>query len=425
LNGGAKFGTTSASSNDATKINLSCSYTDGTTKYAAFDSPAAANDTTVAAFKLLDGTLSGNTCVLSLPNSGLKLASGKKDYGVTLVARHNDPSSPDSQTQNGTIVTFVQGLQMSLTVGEVTVDVTSPSVSKRFVANKGSVYAASGLTASLGAFKYIGVEEVRTLSGSLVKAALADAIANYAQSVTIVLSGAPLAAVQATALTAQGSTAGVFISNDGCLTSAALGGGSLINAIGTQVSFTIDAAYVNPNPNVGMNVCMNANGTSTIDRGAISFAISASAAGSSQPNVGILDTTLVKVVKNGTSVKVLNIPNPQNTVDQAFIRFYNMGAGTGKVFGTLYDQNTGAVLGTPNATLIDNFAQNNAVAMTAEQLASKLSITPDPTTGQSWAGRAWLQLDSEFTGLRVQALVRSNGAGGVLVNMSDRVRLDE
>jgi len=352
------------------------------------------------------------------------LASGKKDYGVTVVARHNDPSSVDSQTKEGTIVTFVQGLQMSVTAGVVTVDVTSPSVSKRFVANNGSVYAGSGLTASLGAFKYVGVEDVRTLSGTPINAALPDAIAKYTQSVTIVLSGAPLVAVQATALTAQGSTAGVFISNDACLTSAAAGGGSLINATGTQVSFTIDAAFVNLNGN-GMNVCMNANGTSTIDRGTVTFAISATAGGSSQPNVGILDTTLVKVTKNGTSVKVLNIPNPQNTVDQAFIRFYNMSAGTGKVFGTLYDQNTGAVLGKPNVTLIDNFASNNAIALTAEQLASKFEITPDPTTAQSWAGRAWLQLDSEFTGLRVQALVRSNGPGGVLVNMSDRVRLDE
>lgn len=46
-------------------------------------------------------------------------------------------------------------------------------------------------------------------------------------------------------------------------------------------------------------------------------------------------------------------------------------------------------------------------------------------TGVAWAGRAWLQIESEVKGLRVQALVRAGGAGGVLMNMSDKVLGDD
>jgi hypothetical protein len=228
-----------------------------------------------------------------------------------------------------------------------------------------------------------------------------------------------------TALTALASTAGIFISNeDDCSLSAAAGGGAVTNATGTQVSFTMVASHIAAGDGI-MNVCMNANGVSTIDRGTVSFTITAVAAGSFKPNVGIVDSTLVKVVKNGTSIKVLNIPNPQNLTDQAYIRFYNMTSSTGKVFGTLYDQNTGAMLGKPNVTLIDAFAKDNVAVLSAGQLATLFQITPDAATLQSWPGRAWLQIESEVKGLRVQALVRSGGPGGVLMNMSDRILADD
>jgi len=173
-----------------------------------------------------------------------------------------------------------------------------------------------------------------------------------------------------------------------------------------------------------VTLCMNANGVSNIDRGAISFTMTPSPSGSAKPNMQIVDSTLIKVVKNGTSLKVLNIPNPENLTDQAFIRFYNMTSNSGKVFGTLYAQD-GTVLGTPNSLLIDNMAANVVGVLDAPALATKFSITKNATTGQSWPGRAWLQIESEIKGLRVQALVRAGGIGGVLMNMGDRILTDD
>lgn len=425
LKNGATFGSGSAT--------LTCGYSAVATVTAATDSPAAADGGAVAAFKLesagtTNGLLTASKCTLTLTANAFKLASGKKDYGISVVSRHLDPSDSVSATVSGTLVTFVQGLQLSVTAGKVTVDVTSPSLSKKF--QDGGSVAAGGLllTASLGALKYGAVEGVMTLSGTLISADVESAIGKYVSSVTILVSGSPLAAVQTTAITPTGAApiagankAGLFVGNqDDCTDETS--GGALINASGVQASFTIPAAWIASGDGV-MNVCMLANGTSTIDRGTVSFAVTVAASGSYKPNVGIVDTTLVKIVKNGTSIKVLNIPAPQNGTDQAYVRFYNMSSNSGKVFGTLYAQD-GTALGTANTLLIDNFAANNVKALSSTDLATAFGLST-AATAQAWAGRAWLQIESEVKGLRVQALVRSGGAGGVLMNMSDKVLGDD
>jgi hypothetical protein len=427
LKGGATFNSGAAT--------LKCNYATGAADVvAAMDSPAAAEDGTVAAFKLesagtTHGMLTASKCTLSLANPAFKLASGKKDYGISVVSRHLDPSDSVSATVSGTLVTFVQGLQLSVSAGKVTVDVTSPSLSKKFQAGGSVAAGALMLTASLGAIKYGGVEGVLTMSAAPITtnaASVAATVAKYVNSVTILVSGLPLAAIQTTAITPQvaaptagANKAGIFISNnDDCTTENV----ALINASGVQASFTVDAVDIAAIDGI-MNVCMLANGTSTIDRGTVSFTITAAAKNSFKPNVGIVDTTLVKVVKNGTSIKVLNIPAPQNGSDQAYVRFYNMSANTGKVFGTLYGQD-GTALGTPNTLLIDNFAKDNVKVLSSTDLATAFGLSTAPTA-VAWAGRAWLQIESEVKGLRVQALVRAGGAGGVLMNMSDKVLGDD
>lgn len=413
LKNGATFNTGAAT--------LDCGYSAAAVVAAATDSPAAADGGTIAAFKLesagtTNGLLTASKCTLSLAGPALKLASGKKDYGISVVSRHVDPSDSVSATVSGTLVTFVQGLQLSVSAGQVTVDVTSPSLSKKFQA--GGTVEAGLVTAALGVLKYGAVEGVMTMSGATISMGVANAIAKYVNSVTILVSGAPLAAVQTTAATTT-VTAGVFISQSAGSCEAS-GGAAIQNASGTQVSFTVPAAAIDTGT---MNVCMVANGISLIDRGTISFSITAAANGSYKPNVGIVDTTLVKVVKNGTSIKVLNIPAPQNGTDQAYVRFYNMSSNSGKVFGTLYGQD-GTALGTANTLLIDNFAANNVKALSSTDLATAFGLSTD-AAASAWTGRAWLQIESEVKGLRVQALVRSGGAGGVLMNMSDKVLGDD
>lgn len=436
LKDGAKFGTGAAT--------LKCNYASAVNVEAIADSPAAAVDGTIAAFKLQSagtvqggvaiGVLTASKCTLTLGMPAFKLTSGNKDYGVSVVSRHVDPSDSVSATVSGTLVTFTQGLQLSVSAGKVTVDVTSPALSKKFQVggSVATVNAPKQLTASLGAIKYGFVPGVITLSGASISGNVVEAIKKYVASVTIVVSGAPLAAVQTTAATPVASTGGIFISNSAAVGAGNAAGGCEASAggttttrqfaSGTQVSFTVADTEIAAIDGV-MNICMNADGVSAIDRGTVSFTITVAPDGSFKPNVGIVDTTLVKIVKNGTSLKVLNIPAPQNGTDQAYIRFYNMSSNTGKVFGTLYGQD-GTMLGTPNVTLIDGFAKDNVKVLSSTDLATIFGM-PTSATAQAWAGRAWLQIESEVKGLRVQALVRAGGAGGVLMNMSDRVLGDD
>jgi len=432
LKGGATFG--------GGAVGLTCAYGGGAAVVAVADTPAASNGGTVAAFRLESAgaanlALTGSTCKLNFAahaSGALKLASGKKEYGIAVTARHLSPADQVSASQSGSLITFNQGLGLSVSAGAVTVDVTSPSLSKRFQL-AGTVPAAGlGLTAALGKIKFVGLEGVITMSGTPIKGAapaLVGAVAKYITDVNVFVSGAPLSSVQTTAAAIIGKTGGIFIGADSTCAASA-GGGGLRNSSGGQVSFQLTVAQFNLVNSTfaanksGVTLCMNANGVSNIDRGAISFTMTPSPSGSAKPNMQIVDSTLIKVVKNGTSIKVLNIPNPENLTDQAFIRFYNMTSNSGKVFGTLYAQD-GTVLGTPNSLLIDNMAANVVGVLDAPALATKFSITKNATTGQSWPGRAWLQIESEIKGLRVQALVRAGGIGGVLMNMGDRILTDD
>jgi len=266
----------------------------------------------------------------------------------------------------------------------------------------------------LGVIRYTQVPNVITVGGANASPGA------YVSQFKLTVSGSPLLAVQATAA-ASAVSGGVYLNrgspcsaNAGALTST-LG---LKQAIGTQIAFDgVSPANFLDGTTGSVSICMVPNGISAVDRGGITFSLITVAAGSSSPNTTVVDPLLVKVDKNGTSVKVLNIPSPDNTVDAPYIRMYNMGTSTGKIFGTLYSQDNGTMLGTANTTVVEALAPNAVTILTAADLATKFG-TP------KWAGRAWLQLESEVKGLRVQALIRTNGPGGVLVNMGDRVMVD-
>jgi hypothetical protein len=418
LTGGARFGSVTA-------LSLQCGYTATNNVGALTDAPAATTGGTVAGFRLANGSLTGS-CVLTFGSTALTLVSGaNKDYGIKVEARHFDSYDGVSATTSGTVVSFTQGMQASVEQGRVTIDVGGTSLSKKFLVAgtvSGFVTPAVTAVALLGTLKYNAVSDVKQLNAALVPANNTY-LGNFALTVT----GAPLAAFQETAVPTGTSavTGGVYLSSDKCATSATPGGEFRFTS-GTQVSFTtLDAARIDATN--GLSVCALGNNVAAIDRGTVNFTLSAvmPRGVGMLPNLDLVDTTLVKVEKNGTSLKVLNLPPPDYTVDQAFVRFYNMGTTTGKVLGTLYSQgltdgtNTGGglPLGSTNVTLIDSIAPGVVTVLSGQMIAAKFGQT-------TWPGRAWLQVESEVRGLRVQALIRSGGYGGTLTNMSDRVMLD-
>lgn len=414
---------------------LSCIYSGTGAVDALVDSPPATVGGSVATFRLSPGATAGAptetdmlvsaVCTLNFTDTAFILTSGStKDYGIRVTAAHFDAYEKVSASVVGKLVTFTQGVVASVQQGQVTVDVSSPSLSKEFV-SAGWVAQNGDDTrvAQLGTINLKASTDVKSLDGADVT------IGSFLGKYTLTLSGAPLAAAQETAGTGVAKSAGVYLSDDACDTD--LGGATptLQFASGTQVTF------VDILPIATLSVCMIANNVNSVDRGLVGFTISGVVGNvvpgslptlSSVPNLSIVDSTLVKVEKNGTSLKVLNIPPPDYTTDQAAVRFYNMGTTTGRVTGTLYGQGTtdgsntggGLPLGSPNVTLIDSLAPNTVKVLTGPQIGALFGQT-------TWPGRAWLQVESEIKGLRVQALVRTIGVNGqVLTNMSDRIMLD-
>jgi hypothetical protein len=74
----------------------------------------------------------------------------------------------------------------------------------------------------------------------------------------------------------------------------------------------------------------------------------------------------------------------------------------------------GKVIGTENAVLFAALKANDVEVLNAAALQTKVGASAP------WTGRAWLMVQAEvdITAFRVQALMRTPAAGGVLINMS-------
>jgi hypothetical protein len=177
---------------------------------------------------------------------------------------------------------------------------------------------------------------------------------------------------------------------------------------------------------------MVANGVTSLPKGSVKVNVTTSQISGKSPNTTMSSNDLSTFVKNGASIKVLNIPGPSNTVDTAFIRIYNMSDAEATVYGTLYDQGVtdaagvdtggGTMLGTENMTLAKIPAKGMVVVSPLPANSSTIDLKA--LVGKDWIGKAWMQIESDVRQLRVQALIRTGGAGGVTVNASDRVKAE-
>jgi len=360
-------------------------------------------------YKLNSGVISG-ACSARVT---VLLASGQKEYSLTVSAQHQYPVDLVSVSTAGSIISFAQAFNASVNPTVTTIDVRSPALSKQFV-EAGS----SKSIVRIGTLQYkLNGTNYNKVGGSSPYALTTLATTNskdFIQLTKLTLSGTPLI----------GGAESVFITKagDNCAESLKLG----TAGTPTSGSVTIDisnAADELANPADGLYVCYKANGTTPIEKGAITYKWeTVTVAG--KPNLEIPgDKQLSNFTKNGASIKVLNIPAPTNYTDTPYIRIYNIGDTSTTVYGTLYSQgdasNVGAgeVIGGKSGVALATLAAGEVKVLDVATLAKAVSVT-------DWPGRAWMQIEADSQRVRVQALVRSGGPGGVLVNMSDRVIAD-
>jgi len=364
----------------------------------------------VVTFKMPDGDITNLEGKALCNFSGvIALNSGQKDYGMIVSAYLKGPTTNDDVKGDlaGSIVTFKQSHVLNVLPTSPTINVASPHFSQKFE-------AAGGVSAKLGSFTFAQVDATNIFkandAGTL--AILASPGDILADGTKITLSGDPLKTPGI--MIARSTVAGT----DPCTTTVNTTNGpyevktasssGIVSFDSVPAAKFVDAVF-----------CAIVDGNTRIEKGVISFELTKPT--DSGANLDVAgDKTLATFVKNGTSVKVLNIPGPKDTSDTVNIRVYNMSTVETKVYGTLYQMDGAIVGGKKNAELA-TVPAGGVKVINAKALASSLAV-------EDWVGRAWLQLEGDSQNLRVQALMYTGqpSATGArtIINMSDRIKAD-
>ena len=405
LTGGATFDSVSPISLNS----FNCTYT-GAASTPAINVLNGVGGSTTITFKMANGDIavSSPKCVLGGGTNKVvvKLNSGQKDYSMTVSAQISGPD-PLSFSTAGNIVTFTQAAGLAVTQEAVTIDVANPALSQKFIDGKTVAFMGNIQ------YKLLNTQSAMNVNASTPAALTEVALTTILTSTTkLVVTGSPLMA---------GGKVRLIDGGGDCLDASmpvALAGASetfdkTATSSGMVAFETITNAQMSDTD--GIDVCYTVDGNTRIEKGNVTFSVESVAGSGVTPNLSVTDTVLTKFFKNGTSVKVLNIPSPTNATDQPYIRLYNMGSTSTKVYGAMYEQDgpTGGKLLGKNIELV-SLDGNGVKVLTSADLAKAFSVA-------DWKGRAWLQLEGDSQLIRVQALVRSGGPGGTLVNMSDRV----
>jgi len=369
--------------------------------------------TTKAVFKFPGGSKISSDVPYCLFSGGINLTSGSKggDMSYDMVATayiYSLVSIADSvsETMQGSVITFKQAYQAALTVDPHTIDVASPSFSMKFLST------TQPQSAKMGLITFKAVEGYNyKLHGDIFTQITDPGFDILKGDSTITLSGSPLQT--------QGSVLigmGVNAANPCDLTpNFAAAGNAKTASVSGVVTFTVTKEDLGNVAGVGF--CYMVDGATRLNKGTVTLDITAPTGTGTKPNLDIAgDKTVAKFFKNGTSVKVLTIPDPTDTNNPLNIRIYNMGGTESSVYGNLYTV-TGTQVGSANQ-LLGTVKPNGVLVLKTTDIAKIYGVAKWTEGGVS---RAWMQIEGDSQQLRVQALAKT---GGVMINMSDRALED-
>jgi hypothetical protein len=398
LTNGAKFKAVDMS-------NFGCDFKNPVAGQSAAVSMLNGPGETTVTFKLKDGsTIADSSPICTLSAVSLQLYGGQKAYTMMVTGYLKSNAEPVVINTSGPIVDFTQAYGVSVDSRTVTVDVTNPALSQKFIKDT--------TIADIGVVGYTAMA-----AGKVYKAGNVTAIGktDILTTLKVTLSGTPLSVTNGQVIAVSAGAATNYAME--CTANADLASKNpkTMTAVADGVTFEIGAATAG----TGVRFCLQTSGTTRIEKGKITIQLTAVEKNSSTPNVSITNPTMTTVVKNGASIKILNIPNPTNT-DKAFVRIYNMSSGKSSVYGTLYEasadgKTVGKELG--KGKLLAEIDAGAVKALDAAAIASIFGIS-------TWTGRAWMQIEGDTQQIRAQSLVRSGGVGGSLINLSDRILED-
>jgi len=204
-------------------------------------------------------------------------------------------------------------------------------------------------------------------------------------------------------------------------TTTTTSGGS--KAVLTVTNAAIAGATEPQMDGAGFEVCIEVGGTTFLSEGPLTLKLTGTGKANGTRkgvfdfgDVGSVGSPLTTVGKNGTTIRVLNIPYyGGSTLDRPFIRMYNTSDKEITVLGTLYGQDGKVVTGAKEGATIAIIPAKGVKVLDSDALAT---VAGGGTKVSPWSGRAWLLLQAavDKTLFKVQALVRS--PNGALINLS-------
>jgi hypothetical protein len=162
----------------------------------------------------------------------------------------------------------------------------------------------------------------------------------------------------------------------------------------------------------GAYICVTAMGTTPMNGGEYSATYLPTAVDANYIVSASSELPMQKLIKNGRTFKVLNLPGAAATQDQFFIRIYNTGSDPANILATVFNQD-GTPVGTAGATLVSGLAANTVYIVDLAKLETAIG-------GTIGGGRAWARLEAESTNISVALMLR-NVTSNVLVNASASV----
>jgi len=160
----------------------------------------------------------------------------------------------------------------------------------------------------------------------------------------------------------------------------------------------------------GLNLCLVAEGnTKVMMDGYVTITVNGTTPVGKVVELGSSAADFLRVKRNGTVVRVLNVPGDPADPYRVNIRMYNTSSQTvNNIMGTLYGVDGKLIA--DGIILAPSLAPNNVKLITSDSLVTLV--------GKTWTGRAWMiiQAPVDSSGFKVQVLVKQ--PSGVLGNIS-------
>ena len=339
-------------------------------------------------------------------NSALTLPANASDVALNVDVTYNDFFTPVTKSTAISMISFTTAYAADFTKADAAV-IDVATLSKKFTLGATTVYGGKVIVnATKNAAN--AVKKLRNAAGFALSAT------DIVSAASITISGPTIATLSKVsfydALTPSNCTTTLVVEGAPTAVSGGASDSVTIPIPAGSISYAKLVTALSVGNHDGLNLCLVAEGnTKVMTDGYVSITVNGiTTAGGKVVELGS-SADFLQVKRNGTVVRVLNVPGDAADPYRVNIRMYNTSTqAVENILGTLYGVD-GKEIAT-NLVLAPSLAPNNMKLLTSDNIVTLV--------GKPWTGRAWLLIQApvDSSGFKVQVLIKQ--PSGVLANIS-------